>query len=165
VAWVPQNPHLFFGSVADNLRLARPGATEAELIAAAQAAHADAFIRRLPQGYDTPIGEEGLRLSGGQRQRLAIARAFLKDAPILILDEATANLDAANEQLIRDALAQLSEGRTVLMIAHRLQLVHDADEIIILEKGRIVEKGNHKELLAQSGRYRALALAYEGGLL
>jgi thiol reductant ABC exporter CydD subunit len=165
VAWVPQNPHLFFGSVADNLRLARPQATEAELITAARAAHAHDFILALPQGYDTSIGEQGVRLSGGQRQRLAIARAFLKDAPVLVLDEATANLDANSELLVRDALARLGQGRTVLIIAHRMQMIHDADEIVVLEDGQIVEKGSHQELLAQGGRYGALALAYEGGVM
>ena len=122
VAWVPQQPHLFHGTIADNIRLARPTATHDEVIAAATAAHAHEFIARLPQGYDTPIGEQGARLSGGQQQRLAIARAFLKDAPFLILDEATSHLDAASEALIQDALDRLLRGRTVLIIAHRLKL-------------------------------------------
>ncbi|MFN2203113.1 MAG: thiol reductant ABC exporter subunit CydD, partial [Caldilineaceae bacterium] len=129
LAWVPQRPHLFFGSVADNLRLARPQANNAELVAAARAANAHDFIVALPQGYDSLIGEQGTLLSGGQRQRLAIARAFLKDAPILVLDEATANLDARNEALVSDALARLAQGRTVLIIAHRMQMVQQADEI------------------------------------
>ena len=120
VAWVPQLPHLFHGTVADNIRLARPEAGMDAVIAAARAAHADEFIEALPRGYDTPLGEGGARLSGGQRQRLAIARAFLKDAPVLILDEATASLDARSEALIQDALARLMAGRTVLIIAHRL---------------------------------------------
>ncbi len=162
IAWVPQNPHLFYGSVADNLRLARPGVSTSEIISAAQAAHADRFIRALPQGYDTAIGEGGSRLSGGQRQRLAIARAYLKDAPYLILDEATANLDAASEQLVRDALAQLALGRTVLIIAHRLQLARDADLIAVIVDGRVVEQGRHQELLALGGRYQEMVLTYDG---
>ncbi|MCO5188988.1 MAG: thiol reductant ABC exporter subunit CydD [Anaerolineae bacterium] len=162
IAWVPQNPHLFHGSVAENLRLARPHATQAELIAASQAAHAHDFIQALPQGYDTAIGEQGVRLSGGQRQRLAIARAYLKDAPFLILDEATANLDADSEALVRNSLARLTQGRTVLIIAHRLHMVADADEIVLLENGRILEHGNHQTLLAQRGPYHALTQAYAG---
>ncbi len=162
IAWVPQNPHLFHGSVAENLRLARPHATQAELIAASQAAHAHDFIQALPQGYDTAIGEQGVRLSGGQRQRLAIARAYLKDAPFLILDEATANLDADSEALVRNSLARLTQGRTVLIIAHRLHMVADANEIVLLENGRILEHGNHQTLLAQRGSYHALTQAYAG---
>ncbi|MCO5196906.1 MAG: thiol reductant ABC exporter subunit CydD [Anaerolineae bacterium] len=162
IAWVPQNPHLFHGSVAENLRLARPHATQAELIAASQAAHAHDFIQALPQGYDTAIGEQGVRLSGGQRQRLAIARAYLKDAPFLILDEATANLDADSEALVRNSLARLTQGRTVLIIAHRLHMVADANEIVLLENGRILEHGNHQTLLAQRGPYHALTQAYAG---
>jgi len=162
VAWVPQRPHLFYGSVADNLRLARPHASEAELVAAARAANAHDFVAALPQAYDTLIGEQGTLLSGGQRQRLAIARAFLKDAPILVLDEATANLDAGNEALVSDALARLALGRTVLIIAHRLQMVQQADEIVVLADGRVVETGRHRDLLVRGGPYRALALAYEG---
>jgi ABC-type multidrug transport system fused ATPase/permease subunit len=164
VAWVPQNPHLFYGTVADNLRLARPEATGAEQIEAARAANAHEFIMALPQAYDTPIGEQGVRLSGGQRQRIAIARAFLKQAPILILDEATANLDMENEALIRAALARLTQGRTVLMIAHRLQMVQDVDQIVVLANGRVVEMGSPVELMRQTGRYRTLATAFDGGL-
>ncbi|MCO5183661.1 MAG: thiol reductant ABC exporter subunit CydD [Anaerolineae bacterium] len=162
IAWVPQNPHLFHGSVAENLRLARPHATQAELIAASQAAHAHDFIQALPQGYDTAIGEQGVRLSGGQRQRLAIARAYLKDAPFLILDEATANLDADSEALVRDSLVRLTQGRTALIISHRLHMVADANEIVLLENGRILEHGNHQTLLAQRGPYHALTQAYAG---
>ncbi len=162
VAWVPQQPHLFHGTVAANLRLARPEATQAEMVAAAQAAHAHDFITALPQGYDTLIGEQGTRLSGGQRQRLAIARAYLKDAPILILDEVTANLDVESEKLVQAALTRLAQGRTVLLIAHRLQLVAAADEIVVLANGRIVEQGRHETLLAQAGAYQALTRAYGG---
>ena len=163
VAWVPQSPHLFHGTVADNIRLARPEAGMEAVIAAAQAAHADEFIQALPKGYDTPLGEQGARLSGGQRQRLAIARAFLKDAPLLILDEATANLDAKSEALIRDALARLTAGRTVLIIAHRLELAYSADQIVVMDAGRAAETGTHHALLAQNGRYRQLVTSYKAG--
>ncbi len=163
VAWVPQNPHLFFGTVADNLRLARPQASAAELEHAAREANAHEFITMLSRGYDTPIGEQGVRLSGGQRQRIAIARAFLKQARILVLDEATANLDEENEALIRDALARLTRGRTVLMIAHRLQMVQDVDTIIVLENGRIAEMGSPADLSDRSGSYHTLVTAFDGG--
>ena len=161
VAWVPQLPHLFHGTVADNIRLARPEAGMDAVIAAAHAAHATEFIEALPRGYDTPLGEQGARLSGGQRQRLAIARAFLKDAPVLILDEATASLDAGSEALIRDALARLTAGRTVLIIAHRLALAYAANQIVVMDAGRAVETGSHAALLAQDGLYRRLVATYE----
>jgi thiol reductant ABC exporter CydD subunit len=161
ISWVSQNPHFFHGSVADNLRLARPEATRADLLAAAEVACADDFIRRLPAGYDTHIGEQGLRLSGGQRQRLAIARAFLRDAPLLILDEATANLDPAGDADVRAALSRLIQGRTSLIIAHRLHMAYAADEIIVLDAGRIVARGRHADLLAGDEHYRRLVAAYE----
>lgn len=163
VAWVPQLPHLFHGSALDNIRLARPDASLDQVIVAAQAAHAHDFIQTLPQGYDTPLGEGGARLSGGQRQRLALARAFLKDAPLLLLDEATANLDAHSEALIRDALARLMAGRTVLLIAHRLELAYSADQIVVMDAGRAVETGTHTDLLVQNGLYTQLAAAYAKG--
>ncbi len=163
VAWVPQLPHLFYGSALDNIRLARPDAGPDEVMAAARAAHAHDFIQALPQGYDTPLGEGGARLSGGQRQRLALARAFLKDAPVLLLDEATANLDAHSDVLIRDALARLVAGRTVLLIAHRLELAFSADQIIVMDAGRAVETGTHAELLVQNGLYTQLVTAYAKG--
>jgi len=163
VAWVPQLPHLFHGTVADNILLARPDATPDQVVAAACAAHADEFICALPQGYDTPLGEQGARLSGGQRQRLAIARAFLKDAPVLILDEATASLDARSDALIRDALARLTTGRTVLVIAHRLELTYTADQVVVLDAGRAVETGTYESLLAQGGLYRQLVESYANG--
>jgi ABC-type multidrug transport system fused ATPase/permease subunit len=164
VAWAPQHPHLFYGTVAENLRLARPDASSEALIAAARAAHAHEFIERLPRAYDTPIGEHGARLSGGQRQRLAIARAFLKDAPLLILDEATSHLDDASEELLRDALAQLRRDRTVLVIAHRLRLAQDADVIAVVDDGRVVQMGSPLVLANQSGMYEHLVAAYQGSM-
>jgi ATP-binding cassette subfamily C protein CydD len=163
VAWVPQIPHLFHGSLADNLRLARPEASDTEIIAAAQAAHLHEFILTLPEGYDTPIGEGGARLSGGERQRLAIARALLKDAPLLILDEATSHLDSASEAAIQDALLNLMRGRTVLIVAHRLKLVYAADQIAVLDHGRVIETGEPRKLLTQHGPYQQLVTIYEGG--
>ncbi|HTP06604.1 MAG TPA: thiol reductant ABC exporter subunit CydD [Anaerolineae bacterium] len=162
VAWVPQQPHLFYGTLADNIRLAKPTAARDEVIAAATAAHAHEFIAKLPQGYDTPIGEQGTRLSGGQQQRLAIARAFLKDAPLLILDEATSHLDAENEALIQDALDRLLCGRTVLIIAHRLNLIYTADQVVVMQQGRAIETGKHEALLTQNGTYRQLVASYAG---
>ncbi|MCB0206054.1 MAG: thiol reductant ABC exporter subunit CydD [Anaerolineae bacterium] len=162
VAWVPQMPHLFYGSVLDNIRLAQPGASMAEIITAAEAAHAHEFISALPQGYDTPLGERGERLSGGQAQRIAIARAFLKDAPVLLLDEATAHLDARSEALVQESLAQLMRGRTVLIIAHRLKLVYAADQIVVMDAGRAVEEGDHQTLLRRGGLYGQLVTSYQG---
>lgn len=163
VAWVPQNPYLFHGSVADNIRLGRRQATLDEVIWAARQAHAHEFVAALPQGYDTPIGERGARLSGGEAQRIALARAFLKDAPLLILDEATANLDPEIEDQVQEAMARLLRSRTALLIAHRLGTVRRADRILVLDKGRIVERGSHAALLGQEGLYRRLAGAYAGG--
>jgi ABC-type multidrug transport system fused ATPase/permease subunit len=163
LGWVPQRPHLFYGSVADNIRLARPEATDREVAAALEAASAHGFISRLPHGYDTQIGENGARLSGGEQQRLAIARAFLKDAPLLILDEATSHLDSEMEAMIRGALARLMWGRTVLIIAHRLKLAYSADNIVVLERGHAVENGTHAALLSNGGPYRELVSAYERG--
>ena len=162
VAWVPQRPHLFGGTAADNIRLGNPAASYDQVVAAAKAAHAHEFLAQLPQGYDTPLGEQAARLSGGQRQRLAIARAFLKDAPFLILDEASASLDAESEELIQDALRRLMAGRTVLVIAHRLNLAAQADQVIVLEGGRIVEQGPPAALLAGDTLYRRLATSYQG---
>jgi len=162
VGWVPQHPHLFYGSVADNIRLVRPDATDRE-VAAAAAASAGGFIAGLPRGYETQVGENGARLSGGERQRIAIARAFLKDAPLLILDEATSHLDSETEAMVQDALARLMRGRTVLIIAHRLKLAYSADRIVVLERGRAVENGTHAALLSNGGPYRELVTADEGG--
>lgn len=156
IAIVNQDTYLFHGSVADNLRMGKPEATDEELIEAARIANADEFIRELPQGYNTLVGERGLRLSGGQRQRIAIARALLRDAPILILDEALSAVDAENEAVIQQALDRLMTGRTTLIFAHRLSSVIGADRILVLAEGRVVENGNHNELMKQRGIYHQL---------
>jgi ABC-type multidrug transport system fused ATPase/permease subunit len=153
---VPQDPILFSGTLQENLLYGKPDATEAQVRAAAIAANADEFIAQLPDGYLTLVGERGLRLSGGQRQRVAIARTFLKDPPILILDEATAALDSESENLIHDALRRLMHGRTTFIIAHRLSTVMHADRIVVIEKGTICEVGRHTELLARRGVYSQL---------
>jgi ATP-binding cassette subfamily C protein CydD len=159
IAWVSQNPYLFNVSVAENVRLARPDAARDEIIHAAQQAHAHEFIQALPQGYDTVIGERGARLSGGQAQRLALARAFLKDAPLLILDEATSNLDPETEALLQGATERLMQGRMTLVIAHRLSTVYRADQIVVLDAGRVVEIGTHETLLQRHGLYHRLVNA------
>ncbi|MFN3771036.1 MAG: ABC transporter transmembrane domain-containing protein [Ectopseudomonas guguanensis] len=156
-ALVSQNPALFFGTVEDNIRYGRLDASQAEVEAAARAAHAHEFIERLPQGYQTHLGEAGLGLSGGQRQRLAIARALLADAPILLLDEATSALDAESEHLIQQALPTLMSGRTTLVIAHRLATVKQAERIAVIERGRLAAIGSHAQLLAGSPLYARLA--------
>lgn len=162
IAWVPQNPYLFNASAADNIRLGKPSATTAEIIEAARLAGAHEFISALPSGYDTLIGERGARLSGGQAQRIALARAFLRDAPLLILDEATAHLDPETELLIQASINRLMQGRTALIIAHRLSTVYNADRIAVIDGGRVVETGAHEELLRQNGVYRQLVTAYAG---
>ena len=148
IALVPQDTAIFGMSVRDNIRFGRPDATDAEIERAAEDAAAAEFIRALPQGYDTPVGERGVTLSGGQRQRIAIARAILREAPLLLLDEATSSLDAESETLVQAALTRLMQGRTTLVIAHRLATVLSCDRILVLDQGRIVEEGTHDSLVA-----------------
>jgi ATP-binding cassette subfamily B protein len=156
VGVVSQETYLFHASVADNLRFAKPDATDAELVAAAKIAQIHDHLQSLPDGYDTIVGERGYRFSGGEKQRLAIARAVLRDPPILVLDEATSALDTQTEQAVQEAIDALSAGRTTITIAHRLSTIRDADEILVLDGGQIAERGGHDELLALGGRYAAL---------
>jgi ABC-type multidrug transport system fused ATPase/permease subunit len=153
IAYVGQITHLFRGSIRENIALGSLGASEAEIVAAAKAAHAHDFIMSFPAGYDTPVGEHGLQLSGGQRQRVAIARALIKNAPIILLDEATASLDSESERYVQEALAVLCKGRTTIVIAHRLSTIMHADNILVVENGLVVESGRHDELLRKGGRY------------
>ena len=153
IAYVGQITHLFRGSIRENIALGSLGASEAEIVAAAKAAHAHDFIMSFPAGYDTPVGEHGLQLSGGQRQRVAIARALIKNAPIILLDEATASLDSESERHVQEALAELCKGRTTIVIAHRLSTIMHADNILVIENGLVVESGRHDELLRKGGRY------------
>jgi ATP-binding cassette subfamily B protein len=165
IGYVPQDPSMFHRSIADNIRVGRPEATDAEVRRAAALAHAAEFIEALPAGYETLVGERGVKLSGGQRQRIAIARAILKDAPILLLDEATSSLDSESETLIQDALWTLLEGRTAIVIAHRLSTVRRMDELVILDRGRIAERGTHGQLLTHGGIYASLWAHQSGGFL
>lgn len=157
MALVPQDPVIFAATAMDNIRLGRPDASPDQVQAAARAAHAHDFISTLPQGYDTPLGERGVMLSGGQRQRIAIARAILRDAPVLLLDEATSALDAESESLVQAAVQRLSEGRTTVVVAHRLATVKKADRIVVFDGGRIVAQGTHDALVAEGGLYARLA--------
>ncbi|HET9168384.1 MAG TPA: ABC transporter ATP-binding protein [Actinospica sp.] len=165
IAYVPQDPAMFHRTLRENIAFARPGATEAEIRRAAEAAHVAEFVESLPDGYDTMVGERGVKLSGGQRQRVALARAILRDAPILLLDEATSALDSESEILVQEALWRLMEGRTALVVAHRLSTVAGMDRLVVLDRGRIVEQGTHHELLEAKGAYAKLWRHQSGGFL
>lgn len=165
IAYVPQEPLLFHRSLRANITYGKSDATDTEIVSAARRANTLEFIDNLPHGFDTVVGERGVKLSGGQRQRIAIARAILKDAPILILDEATSALDSESEGLIQSALAQLMEDRTTIVIAHRLSTIQKMDRIVVLDKGRVVEQGAHDELLRQKGKYAALWARQSGGFI
>ena len=156
IGLVPQETVLFGGTIRENILYGKVGASEEEVVSAARAANAHDFILSLSEGYGTSVGERGVKLSGGQRQRLAVARALLKDPRILILDEATSSLDAESESLVQEALERLMQGRTTLVIAHRLSTIRKANRILVLSDGRIVEQGNHRELLARGGAYHRL---------
>jgi subfamily B ATP-binding cassette protein MsbA len=155
IAYVGQDVFLFHGTIRENIAVGKPGASDADIIAAAKAAHAHEFISAFPNGYATAAGERGTQLSGGERQRIAIARALIKDAPIILLDEATASLDSESERLVQDAIAHLCRGRTTLVIAHRLHTIMHSDRILVIENGALVESGKHDELLRKGGRYSA----------
>ncbi|NUR91116.1 MAG: ABC transporter ATP-binding protein [Nonomuraea sp.] len=165
IAYVPQEPAMFHRSIRDNIAFARPGATDADILRAARAAHVTEFAEALPDGFDTLVGERGVKLSGGQRQRLALARAILRDAPILLLDEATSALDSESEILVQEALWQLMRDRTALVVAHRLSTVVRMDRLVVLNRGRIAEQGSHAELLQAEGPYARLWRHQSGGFL
>jgi ATP-binding cassette, subfamily B, bacterial len=157
IAAVPQDPVIFSGTIAENIRFGNPDATEIELHDAARTARVDEFVTRLPNGFDTMLGERGVTLSGGQRQRVAIARAVLRKAPVLLLDEATSALDAESEALIQEALEQLTQNRTTLVIAHRLATVRNANRILVIDKGKVQAEGTHAQLMKKSPLYAKLA--------
>jgi ATP-binding cassette, subfamily B, bacterial len=165
ITYVPQEPLLFHRTLAENISYGKHGANQADIIKASKLAHAHEFINELPDGYETLVGERGIKLSGGQRQRIAIARAMLKDAPILVLDEATSALDSESEKLIQDALWKLMKNKTAIVIAHRLSTIQRMDRIVVLEEGQIAEQGSHKELLAHGGIYAGLWAHQSGGFL
>ena len=156
LAWLPQFPYLFHTSIEENIRLTKPGASTAEVVAAARKANADEFISGFSDGYHTGLGERGTRLSGGQAQRIALARAFLKEAPLMILDEPGANLDVESHELIHDALERALERRTALIIAHRLSTIKGADQIVVLDQGRVAQVGSHHDLIKTGGVYSTL---------
>jgi ATP-binding cassette subfamily B protein len=165
IAYVPQEPAMFHRTLRDNIAFARPDATDAEIYQAARAAHVTEFADDLPDGFGTMVGERGLKLSGGQRQRVALARAILRDAPILLLDEATSALDSESEILVQEALWRLMQDRTALVVAHRLSTVARMDQLVVVDRGRIVEKGTHQELLRLGGAYARLWQHQSGGFL
>ncbi|MFA1544420.1 ABC transporter ATP-binding protein [Actinomadura monticuli] len=165
IAYVPQEPAMFHRSVRDNIAFARPGATEAEIVRAARAAHVTEFVESLPDGFDTLVGERGVKLSGGQRQRVALARAILRDTPLLLLDEATSALDSESELLVQEALWHLMRDRTALVVAHRLSTVVRMDRLVVLDRGRVLEDGSHRELLQAGGPYARLWHHQSGGFL
>jgi ATP-binding cassette subfamily B protein len=165
VSFVLQNTVLFHGPIWQNIAYGKPNATRYEIIEAARIANAQEFIEKMPQGYDTMVGERGVKLSGGQRQRVALARAILRDAPILLLDEATSALDSESEILVQEALWRLMEGRTALVVAHRLSTVAGMDQLVVLDRGRIIEQGTHHELLTAKGAYARLWQHQSGGFL
>lgn len=165
VAYVPQEPALFHRSIKENIRYAKTDATDSEVTAAAKLANADEFIQGLPNKYDTEVGERGVMLSGGQRQRIAIARAVLKDAPILILDEATSALDSKSEKLIQASLTEVMKGRTTIVVAHRLSTIQKLDRIVVIENGKIAEQGSHNELVTKNGIYAKLWKHQSGGFI
>ncbi|MFF2196362.1 ABC transporter ATP-binding protein [Streptomyces sp. NPDC058157] len=165
IGYVPQDPAMFHRTLRENIAFARPDATDAEIRRAAEAAHVTEFADALPDGFDTMVGERGVKLSGGQRQRVALARAILRDAPVLLLDEATSALDSESELLVQDALWRLMEGRTALVVAHRLSTVATMDRLVVLDRGRIVEQGTHQQLLAAEGAYARLWQHQSGGFL
>jgi ATP-binding cassette subfamily B protein len=165
IALVPQDPALFHRSLHENIAYARPDAPMEKIIEASKRARAHAFIARLPKGYDTEVGERGVKLSGGERQRVALARAFLADARILVLDEATSSLDTETEREVQAAMTELKKGRTTIVIAHRLSTVREADRILVFDQGRIVEQGRHHELLAMRGVYARLNALAAGEII
>jgi ATP-binding cassette subfamily B protein len=165
IAYVSQEPILFHRSLAENIGYGDMSASQKVIESVAKMAHAHEFISKLPQGYETLVGERGVKLSGGQRQRVAIARAMLKNAPILVLDEATSALDSESELLIQDALWKLMENRTAIVIAHRLSTIQKMDRILVMDEGRVVEEGSHKDLLRQNGVYARLWAHQSGGFI
>lgn len=165
IAYVPQETSLFHRTIAENIAYAKPDASRKEIVRAAKLANAHDFIMSLPDGYETLVGERGIKLSGGQRQRIAIARAILKDAPILVLDEATSALDSESEALIQDALEKLMKGRTSIVVAHRLSTIASMDNIVVLEGGKIIEQGTHHQLIKKGGAYDKLWSRQSGAFL